>query len=82
VVLPGKKGGAGDLALALTGCWEAMRSAGDGEEQLAVLKLMDNLLGVRRNNVEQAKWCGEGCGGGWGGATIVVNLGTMLIGVQ
>jgi hypothetical protein len=54
--LPGcyweKKGGAGDLALGLIGGWEVMRLAGDGKEQLAALKLMDNLLGASRNNVE------------------------------
>jgi hypothetical protein len=54
--LPGcyweKKGGAGDLASGLIGGWEVMRLAGDGKEQLAALKLMDNLLGASRNNVE------------------------------
>jgi hypothetical protein len=68
VVIRGERGGAGDLALALTGGWQAMESAGDGEEQSTVMNLVDNLLGARRNNMGRVKWCGEGRGGGWGGA--------------
>jgi hypothetical protein len=64
VVLRGERGGAWDLALALTRGWEAMGSSDNGEEQSTAMKLVDNLLGARRNNVERAKWCGEG----WGGA--------------
>jgi hypothetical protein len=68
VVILGERGGTGDLALSLTGGWQAMESAGDGEEQSTVMNLVDNLLGARRNNMGRVKWCGEGRGGGWGGA--------------
>jgi hypothetical protein len=55
VVLWGEREGTGDLALALTGGWVVTGSAGDGEERSAVMKLVDKLLGARRNNMERGK---------------------------